>query len=436
MAVLFLVGLALIATEHKSKLDKGAVALVLAFILWSMVALLGGHSKEELKAHLGHTTMEVAQIVLFLLGAMTIVEMVSLHGGFDIITKKLSKIRSKAKLLVISCVLTFFLSALLDNMTITIVMAVILRGVFLRKEQEQDRFLFTGMVVLAANAGGAWSPMGDVTTTMLWVGDKVSALKLIQFLLIPSLICMLVPLGVQVMRMWGQEVVSSPTENGNGKVVPGAWIILTVGIGGLLAVPALKVLTGLPPFMCMLFSLGLLWVTAEVVHKGDAHLTPADAEAHNHGEKKLSVAKALERIGMPSILFFAGILLAVGALQAEGLMVSLAELFSLSLELAPEEVAFVLGLLSGGVDNVPLTAASMGMYNLPMDDPFWHSLAYCVGTGGTLLIIGSAAGVVVMSKKGQDGKEEGIPFFWYALRIGPMALLGYFSGYGVLLLLE
>lgn len=450
MIVIFVAGYAAIAFEHNIKIDKAASALITGVLCWTLY-VIGSHemlsaadvpswisgtffsdqaaSEEDLITHyvtefqvLEHLG-EIASILFFLMGAMTIVELIDAHEGFAVITNRI-KTTSRRKLLWIICILTFFFSAALDNLTTSIVMVSLLRKLIADKE---DRWLFAGMVVISANAGGAWSPIGDVTTTMLWIGSQITAAGVIINLILPSLVCMLVPVGILSLRMKGNvrrpmrneglEHYTDPTTPQERKIVLGA------GLAGLLFVPFFKTYTHLPPFMGMMLSLGILWVLTEILHR-----------SKNYEDKsQLSVISVLRKIDAGSVLFFLGILLAVAALQSAGQLRQLAG--GLDSTIGTEEasgiygVSMIIGLLSAIVDNVPLVAASMGMYDISaveghffsVDGLFWEFLAYCAGTGGSALIIGSAAGVAVM------GLEK-ISFGWYVRKITVLALLGYGAG--------
>lgn len=408
--ITFILGYLFITLEHSIKINKAATALVTGVLCWTLYIFSSSDIhliSEQLTEHLG----EIAGIIFFLMGAMTIVELIDAHDGFEVITNVIST-TSKKKLIWIICFLTFFLSAVLDNLTTTIVMVSMMRKLI---SDKNDRMLFIGMVVIAANAGGAWSPIGDVTTTMLWIGGQITTKNIILHLIIPSLVCLIVPLLAVSFMMKG-SVEKPVAMNNNDK--PSASmvqrnIIFFSGLGILLFVPVFKTITHLPPFMGMLFGLGLLWIISEFVHKDK-----------DESEKSIySVLHALRKIDMPSVLFFLGILIAISALQSTGQLSQLASLMDEKIG----NINFIvlsIGLLSAIVDNVPLVAASMGMYDLqtyPTDHYFWEFLAYCAGTGGSALIIGSAAGVAAM------GMEK-IDFFWYVKRISWLALIGYFAG--------
>ncbi len=426
LLILFLLGYMLIATEHYTKIDKGATALLLGFGLFALIALFGPFSHEVVEKHLHNLTGEIAQIILFLLGAMAIVEMISLCGGFDVIARKITS-KSKRKLLFVVATITFGMSALLDNLTTSIVMYAVTCKLI---DDTADRMTFGGIIVIAANSGGAWFPTGDVTTTMLWIAGKITTVSLIKHLFIPSLISLLVPL-VWVMRgIDGKVEKKTETKSQERK---GALLILTVGVVGLLSVPILKATLHLPPYLCILGALGILWTLEEIMYKGKAWITISQSEEVGSGDdsrvdQKNTLAKALESVEVPSLLFFIGILLAVGALQSVDILQQGAAI--LTRYCSPNVVVALLGILSAILDNVPLTAASIQMYqNIPADSLFWHMLALCVGTGGSLLIIGSAAGVVLMGK-------ARITFGWYLRRFTLPVLGGYLAALTTLILLN
>lgn len=471
MIVIFILGYAAIAFEHNIHIDKAASALITGVLCWTVYVLganeiidfgeeyqkvitfvsggehiaEGEHGAEALHATEGHHTAEaghdahsireylefqilehlgeIASILFFLLGAMTIVELIDAHEGFAVITDKI-KTTNKLKLLWIISLLTFFFSAALDNLTTSIVMISLLRKLIADKEQ---RWLFAGMVILAANAGGAWSPIGDVTTTMLWIGQQITAGAIIVKIIIPSLVCLIVPLLVlsftqkgtveRPIKAEGVEHYTNPTTERQRNIV------FFSGVAGLLFVPIFKTYTHLPPFMGMMLSLGVLWVITELIHKGK----------NDEEKSKLSVIAVLQKIDTASVLFFLGILLAVASLQSAGQLREMAGLldntFGTTEATGIYSISMVIGLLSAIVDNVPLVAASMGMYDISavsgsffaQDGLFWEFLAYCAGTGGSALIIGSAAGVAVMGL-------ENITFGWYLKKISILALIGYFAG--------
>lgn len=430
LIAIFVLGYICIALEHNLKIDKAAAAILTGVVCWIFL-LIGAETllpqaaetagdvstikflEENLLEHVG----EISEILFFLLAAMTIVELMDAHRGFEVVTDKITT-KSRIKLLWIICTITFFFSAALDNLTTAIVMAALLRK--LLKERE-DRWFFGGMVVLAANAGGAWSPIGDVTTIMLWIGGQITALNIVGTVILPSLFCLLVPLLVLTFKMNGTidrpEKDIELNENAITVNTKEQQLVFWLGVSGLLFVPVFKSLTHLPPFMGMLFSLGILWIVTEVMHK----------DKEKSKKKALSVSGVMKKVDSPSILFFLGILLAVASLQTAGVLGDLAAILDQTLNNI-YLINIVIGLLSSIVDNVPLVAGAMGMYPLetyPQDATFWELLAYCAGTGGSVLIIGSAAGVAIMG-------ILNIEFMWYVKRISWLALLGYFAGVGVL----
>ena len=436
IALLFVVGYLCIAFEHPLRIDKAATAILTAVLCWTLLAvgegsilpaaaLEGGHGAiEELRHHLG----EISEILFFLLGAMTIVELVDAHEGFRVITDRIGT-RHRVKLLWIVGFITFFLSAVLDNLTTTIVMISLLRKLI---GEQRERWFYAGVVVIAANAGGAWSPIGDVTTTMLWIGNQITTAGIVGQLFLPSLVCLLVPLialsfilrgetqrpGQALVTEEGRRAPTTAFERG---------LILALGLGSLLFTPIFKTVTHLPPYMGILFGLGVLWATTEVIHRGKN-----DEDKH-----PLSVVGVLRRIDTPSILFFLGILLSVASLATAGHLTQVAGLLKEHLGNV-YAINIAIGLLSAVVDNVPLVAGAMKMYPLlppeavsggeagwlqhfVTDGTFWEMLAYCAGTGGSCLIIGSASGVAAMGM-------ERINFLWYLKCISGLALLGYLGG--------
>lgn len=436
ITLLFCLGYLAITLEHKLHVDKAALALLTGIGCWMVYILsasslvsvaelpasfLAGHGEgspaEIARAWVGehqvlHFLAEIAGILFFLLGAMTIVELVDSYDGFSLITRRIQATR-KVSLLWIIGFITFFLSAALDNLTTAILMVSLLRK--LVKEQ-QDRLFFAGIVIIAANAGGAWSPIGDVTTTMLWIGKQITTLHIIKTVLLPSLVCITIPLLWLTFRLRGQTLALAG-RGGEANRTPvnpvHQRLIFAFGLGGLLSVPVFKTVTHLPPFMGMLFALAILWVVSEMIQ-------PDRDQAMDSGTHVVAV---LKRIDSPSILFFLGILLAVGALQATGLLAMAARFLDSSVG-NTHTIIFLIGLLSAVVDNVPLVAAAMGMYDLqtfPTDHLMWAYLAFAAGTGGSCLIIGSAAGVAVMGM-------ERISFFWYLRHISGLALAGYVGG--------
>ena len=434
IVAVFIVGYTCIALEHPLKVNKTATALLLGVLLWTMYSFShaqfaglipeGSTWTNELTHHLGST----AEIVFFLLGAMTIVTLVDEYQGFRIITDLITT-RDKKKLLWTLSIITFFFSAVLDNMTTAIVMCALLRKLI---ADQKERWLFAGMVILAANAGGAWSPIGDVTTIMLWIGGQVTTVNIIVKTIVASLVCMVIPCLILGAHLKGD--VESPEDSYEGIQIDKRWqhLIFFVGIGALVFVPVFKTITHLPPYLGMLFGLSVLWILTEIIsrkYSKDNFALP-------------TTMKTLEHIDTPSILFFLGILMAVACLEICGALGMLATGLNhtfIDMHVGSEPVGFfiidlIIGVLSSIVDNVPLVAASMGMYPIDgglfeVNHPFWEFLAYCAGTGGSLLIIGSAAGVAVM------GMEK-IDFIWYLKKITPLAFVGYIAGAVVFILMD
>ncbi|HMQ62850.1 MAG TPA: sodium:proton antiporter NhaD [Flavilitoribacter sp.] len=436
LIIVFVVGYLFIAFEHPLRLDKTVPALLMGVILWMIISLKGlptlveGESA-DLESSLLHHVGSIAEILVFLLSAMTIVELVDLHKGFSIITDRIST-RSKRQLMWLVAAIAFFLSAVLDNLTTTIVMVSLLRKLV---DDDKERIWFASLVVIAANAGGAWSPIGDVTTTMLWIGHKVSSFSLIEHLFIPSVLCILVPLFVlgrtKVMQGTLKPAAASDGNDEEARLLSSRTMLIA-GVGGLIFVPIFKVLTPLPPFMGILMSLGVVWLISEYIHPEE------DFDGTRKNKNLYSMKKALSRVEFSSILFFLGILLAISALETvavkgpDGESLGMLHHFALQINnVFPSEniVALILGFLSAIVDNVPLVAAVMGMYQEPMDHSIWHFIAYTAGTGGSMLIIGSAAGVAAMGM-------EHIDFLWYLRKIAWLAMLGYLAGAAVYLFLE
>ncbi len=427
---IFLIGYFLIALEHPLKINKTATALLTGSLCWSALAFgsdefhillvergllasddtLHGFLVQSLHHHLSSIT----GILFFLLGAMTIVELIDAHDGFRFITNSI-RTRDTRALLWIVCWVAFFLSAVLDNLTTSIVMVSLIRKIVPYRD---SRMLFAGMIIIAANAGGAWSPIGDVTTTMLWIGGKITSTSIISNLFLPSVVCLLAPLLLLSLSMRGRmEGFEQPAQTG----APSGKVMLFAGVGALIFVPVFKTLTHLPPVIGILLGLGVMWLISEFLNP----------ELDERLKNKYSVAGALERVDVPSVLFFMGILLAVASLE------SIQTLHNLSHALNQwigdtRIIVTVIGIISAIIDNVPLVAASMGMYSTadyPTDSMLWHYLAYCAGTGGSLLIIGSAAGVAVM------GMEK-IDFLWFLRRISGLALIGYIAGAAAYLFLN
>lgn len=407
---LFAVGYLAIVFERPLKLNKSATALLTGVLCWAVYALAG--DPQAVEASLHTQIAELSGILFFLLGAMTIVELIDAHDGFQLITSRITT-RSRRKLLVTVALLAFFLSAVLDNLTTSIVMMSLVRKLV---RDEDDRMYYGGIVIIAANSGGAWSPIGDVTTTMLWIGGQVTALHMVGQLVVPALASVLVPMAWLLVARKG-TVARPPVVEDPAAAPPSTprdrKIVLFTGMGALLFVPVFKSVTHLPPFMGVLFGLGILWAVTELIHKAK---TSEDRDA-------LTVASALQRVDAPSILFFLGILLAIGALQSVGLLRGLAQIMDRSIGNV-DVITLAVGLSSAVIDNVPLVGAVQGMYSLaqfPTDHHFWTFLAYCAGTGGSILIIGSAAGIAVMGL-------ERISFGWYVRRFSLPALFGYLAG--------
>ncbi len=462
MVVIFVIGYTGIALEHNIRIDKAASALITGVLTW-MIFVLSAESileidysksfqemlesgreviktfkfymmenfevpKEETETmvkhfvleELEHHLIEISEILFFLLGAMTIVELIDAHEGFAVITDRI-KTTKKSSLLAILSFVTFFFSAALDNLTTAIVMSALLKKLIADKK---DLWIFAGVIIIAANAGGAWSPIGDVTTIMLWIGQQITASNIIYKVIVPSIVCLIVPLGIMMVRLKGHitrptdvmeaEHIAEPTTRFERNLV------FYLGVCCLLMVPVLKTLTHLPPFMEILLGLGIMWLVTELLHRHK-----------NYEEKsKLSVIGVLQKVDVPSVLFFLGILLAVASLSSAGHLIQMANFLENTFGNI-YIINIIIGLLSSIVDNVPLVAGAMGMYEVgpevvpgvsyPQDHAFWEFLAYCAGTGGSCLIIGSAAGVAVMGILKID-------FMWYLKRISLLALIGYLSG--------
>lgn len=430
LIAIFCAGYVLIALEHKIGINKSAVALLMCGALWAIFSL-AGHDPQtgaQLTAQLGST----CEILVYLIGAMTIVDLIDTHGGFNVITSRI-RTRDKRRLLWLLVVITFFMSAVLDNMTTAIIMIMLLRRII---GDRRERWIFAGLIVVAANSGGAWSPIGDVTTIMLWMRGNVTAGPLMYSLLLPSLISVTVPTAI-AMRYISRGETAAATQSAEPAAAPlpqgvdsrMSRTILVTGVAGLLFVPVFKELTGLPPYMGMIIALGANWVLTEILYDRKRDL---EESIQNR------VSKVLKHIDMPTILFFLGILMAVGALQSAGILTAMARWFDEHLH-EPYAITGAIGLLSSVVDNVPLVAACMGMYPVAdaaaaaasadpafmqgfvADGVFWRLLSYCAGVGGSLLVIGSAAGVVAM------GLEK-LEFGWYLRKITPLVLAGYAAG--------
>ncbi len=411
LVAIFVLAYAAIALEHPLGINKSATALVGAGLLWTVYALASG-ARSSVGAELNDSLMSTAQIVFFLMGAMTIVEVVDAHNGFEVITSRIKTTQLSSLMWLVGFV-TFFLSSILDNLTTAIVMVSLMKKLL---DKHEDRLFFAGIIVIAANAGGAWTPIGDVTTTMLWIGGQITTLSIMTSLFVPSMVNLLVPLAMTAYVLRGREVVSPARAELDGHLPTTPFernLMFFLGLGTLVAVPAFKTTTQLPPFMGILFGLGILWLVGDLLHRHKED----DAKQH------LTLAHALKRIDMSSVVFFIGILLAVAALEHTHILSSLAQWLDQTVG-RQDIIVLIIGLVSAVVDNVPLLAASMGMYNLtqyPADHFLWEFLAYCAGTGGSILIIGSAAGVAAM------GLEK-IHFFWYVKKISGLALVGYLAG--------
>lgn len=416
LPIIFAIAYAAIALEHPLKINKAASALLGAGLLWTIYAL-SMDDPHAVSEQLGESVMGMAQIIFFLMGAMTIVEVVDAHNGFDVITARIKTSKLPTLMWLVGFV-TFFLSAILDNLTTTIVMISLMRKLL---DKHEDRLFFAGIIVIAANSGGAWSPIGDVTTTMLWIGGQVTSMAIIKGVLLPSLVSLLVPLAITAYHLRGRGVVAPERLDDDH-----AWhttvfernLMFVLGLGVLVAVPAFKTVTHLPPFMGIMFGLGILWLVGDLVHRHKEDGT----------KQHLTLAHALSRIDMSSLVFFIGILLSVATLEHTHILSALAQWLDQTVG-RQDVIVMIIGVASAIVDNVPLVAASMGMYSLtqyPPDHFLWEFLAYCAGTGGSILIIGSAAGIAAM------GLEK-IHFFWYVKKISGLALLGYLAGAGVYL---
>ncbi len=439
LVTIFIIGYACIALEHPLKINKTATALLLGVLTWAIFSFFHAAFNADLdmeswrafiSSNLIENLGETAEIVFFLLGAMTIVTLIEDYQGFTIITDNI-KTTDKKKLLWIISILTFFLSALLDNMTTAIVMVALLRKLIADKK---ERWLYAGMVILAANAGGAWSPIGDVTTIMLWIKGEVTTVNIIVKTLIASFVCMAVPVWLLGFTLKGD--IQRPQAVESGLSVPHRFrlIVLVMGVCALVFVPVFKTITHLPPYLGMLFGLSILWITTEIMSR-----------KYSKENMKLPTAvSTLEHVDVPTILFFLGILMAVSCLKVAGILGSLAQGLNdtfLTMHVGEEPVGFflidlIIGVLSSIVDNVPLVAAVQGMYPhvgadvvFAQNHAFWEFLAYCAGTGGSLLIIGSAAGVAVM------GMEK-IDFIWYLKKITLLAFAGYIAGAIVFVIMD
>lgn len=443
----FFIGYLLITLEHSLKIDKLIPALIMMAVSWALIAFgiddfsqwfdSAQHSlisnfnnfKQDDKLHFLEETLlhhlgKTAEILVFLLGAMTIVEIIDYFDGFSTI-KTFIKTKSKVRILWIFSILAFILSAIIDNLTATIVLISILQKIV---KDRSNRIWYAGLIIIAANAGGAWSPIGDVTTTMLWIGKKVSTDKLFLYLFIPSLICMAVPtLIASFLKPFKGEIEVDESPGSSSKF---GKIILYLGLSAIVFVPVFKTVTHLPPYVGMMLSLAVVALCAEIFSNSKFSITQLNdevSEAHAHHSP---VHSSLAKIELPSILFFLGILMAVAALESLGVLFGFATNLQTSMPQLGTEmitngvsdlVVLLLGVGSAVIDNVPLVAASLGMFSQPMDDQLWHFIAFSAGTGGSMLIIGSAAGVVAM------GMEK-IDFFWYLKKISWLALIGFICG--------
>jgi Na+/H+ antiporter NhaD/arsenite permease-like protein len=434
--ILFVAGYLAITLEHNLKIDKLIPALAMMALLWAVIALAhmpvfevnaelreleATHIDEILLHHLGKT----AEILVFLLGAMTIVEIIDYFDGFATI-KGFIKTRSKRKLLWLFSILAFILSAIIDNLTATIVLITILQKVI---NDRETRLWFAGMIIIAANAGGAWSPIGDVTTTMLWIANKVSAAQLIEHVLLPSILCMVVPTFIASRYKAFSGNIDTDLDGGGPSRSKYGATMLYLGLGAIIFVPFFKTLTHLPPYVGMMLSLAVVATFAEIYSRSKFSISNIDGESEAESHHS-PVHKSLSKIELPSILFFLGILMAVAALESLGMLFHFAGTLDEVMpmlgtesngELVSDLVVLFLGIGSAVIDNVPLVAASIGMFSVGMDDPVWHFIAYSAGTGGSMLIIGSAAGVVAM------GMEK-IDFFWYLKKVAWLAFIGFAAG--------
>ena len=446
--LVFVVGYLAITLEHNLKIDKLIPALVMMAFCWALVALnvdqfsnwfdsaqhalVEGFSSlvHEDKMHLVEETLlhhlgKTAEILVFLLGAMTIVEIIDYFDGFSTI-KGYVKTKSKKRILWIFSFLAFILSAIIDNLTATIVLISILQKIIHKRE---ERIWFAGLIIIAANAGGAWSPIGDVTTTMLWIGDKVSTGRLFVYLFIPSLLCMVVPTFIASLLPSFQGELELQADDNKPKNKFSS-TMLFLGLGAIVFVPVFKVITHLPPYVGMMLSLGVVAIFAEIYSNSKFAISTITSEEHHEHASHSPVHYSLSKIELPSILFFLGILMAVAALESLGILFGFADGLKENIGLLGTEpkgtvvsdlVVLLLGVGSAVIDNVPLVAASLGMFSEPLDNQLWHFIAYSAGTGGSMLIIGSAAGVVAM------GMEK-IDFFWYLRKISWLALVGFIAG--------
>ena len=413
---IFVIGYFAIIFEHSVKVNKAATALVLCVLSWAILFLTQGQDLSEHMHILNEHLSTTSQIIFFLLGALTIVELVDSHQGFKVITDFIHT-KSKKSLLWVLGLATFFLSSILDNLTTTVVVVTLLRK-FLSDRNE--RMIFGSMAVIASNAGGAWSPIGDVTTTMLWIKEAISPSGILSSLFLPSfasLICALLLIEKSFPKAEFSLPFTRPPIS-KEKLEPGARLVFYLSLSGLIFVPIFKMLTDLPPFMGILLVLGILWIVTDLMHQKFEH------------RQHLLLQHTLTRIDTSGVLFFFGILLCVGSLDALGFLKDLAGWLDQVVHHRLSFLAFIIGIISSIVDNVPLVAAVMTMFDLqtyPMDSPFWQMLAFTAGTGGSIFIIGSAAGIALM------GLEK-VDFVWYVKRISGIAFLSYLSGFAIYLL--
>ena len=407
---LFVFGYLFVAFENVVSINKSGTALLLGVLCWSVYAFFSIVS--NVVSNLSHHLASISEIVFFLLGAMTIVELIDAHDGFEIITDFI-KTKNKRYLLIIISLIAFILSAMLDNLTTAIVMTTIVKKII---PDKKDKYFFIGIIVIACNAGGCFSPIGDVTSTMLWMANKLTATHMMINLIIPSFMCLIVPLSIGLLNLKGDIESIHAQTNDNQISNTEKKLIFSLGLLTLLFVPVFKTITHLPPYMGILFGLGIMWIVTELLHK----------RKDTFEKGKLSVVSALKKTDVPSVLFFLGILLAVACLQEVNILSGTAVYLNDKIE-NTKMITICIGLLSAVVDNVPLLAATLGMYDFPLNDEFWLMICYCTGTGGSCLIIGSAAGVAVMG-------IENMSFVWYLKNISFLALIGYLSGFMVFIL--
>jgi Na+/H+ antiporter NhaD/arsenite permease-like protein len=416
LVLLFLAGYTAIIFEHNIKVNKAGIALCTGALCWTVFILLSSSGHDVVLENINEELSSISSVLFFLIGAMTIVEVMDAHDAFSFITDKIHT-HNKRKLLWIIALITFFLSAMLDNLTTTIVMVLLLRKLI---DDREVRLLFASIVVIAANAGGAWTPIGDVTTTMLWIGKQVTTDAIISRLVLPSIVSLVLPLTILSFFVKGEVAPSTApiTDNHHALPVRVRNSVFLLGVGILVSVPVFKALTGLPPYVGMMLGVGILWAYTGIFYR------KYEGTFLKH---QLSVTGALQRVDMPTILFFLGILLCIGALRHSGILSAMAAWLDSTVG-SQAIIVTIIGMISAVIDNVPLVAAAQGMYSFPTNHFFWEFLAYAAGTGGSMLIIGSAAGVAAMGL-------ERINFIWYLKHISWLALLGYLAGAGVYLLL-